>query len=176
MKNISLFQITIAILFITITTKEGLAAIKLKTWSFSNGVTNGFSENLLLHKNIGQMAIGESSSEDFTLLAGFWYTIFLPPSDITNERKTPLNYSLQQNFPNPFNPVTTITFSLPKADNVIINLYNCQGQMVKTITNKRFKKGWHKLIYDGIGLSTGQYFYRIKTGNFTRVKKMLLIR
>jgi len=94
----------------------------------------------------------------------------------------PDNFVLKQNYPNPFNPETTIEFELPKAIPVNLEVYNELGQKVRTITyDKRFSAGTHRVLYNGRDdrgrlLSSGVYFYRIKAGNFTKVKKMVMLK
>jgi len=88
----------------------------------------------------------------------------------------PTQYVLNQNFPNPFNPVTRIRFGLPKAGNVTIEIYNILGQKVETILNEFKPAGYHIISYDGSRLSSGIYFYRIQMNEFDQIKKMMLIK
>jgi photosystem II stability/assembly factor-like uncharacterized protein len=94
-----------------------------------------------------------------------------------NTGKTyPNKFSLSQNYPNPFNPSTKITFVLPKAESVKIEIYNTLGQRVKTILNQHMKAGSHDVEFNGQNLSSGIYYYRIEAGEFQDVKKMILLR
>ena len=85
-------------------------------------------------------------------------------------------YALEQNYPNPFNPSTTIKFSLKKAGKVELVVYNATGQKVATLVNKNMKAGLVEVKWDAGKMASGLYFYRLKSGNFTAVKKMLLIK
>ncbi len=92
----------------------------------------------------------------------------------------PTEYTLDQNFPNPFNPTTTIRFALPEAATVSLKVYNIRGQLVRTLFSGIFEAGFHDFLWDatndnGIKVSSGVYFYEIKTREFIQVKKMLLI-
>lgn len=91
-------------------------------------------------------------------------------------KQLPTEYVLEQNYPNPFNPTTEINFSIPTAGNVKLVVYNSIGQQVTELLNSNIEIGNHKVNFDANNLSSGIYFYRISTGNFTKVKKMLVIK
>ncbi len=90
--------------------------------------------------------------------------------------KAPKEFALSQNYPNPFNPVTTIKFSLPKQADVKLVVYNMVGQVVDEIINKTMEKGYHEVQFDAGDYASGVYYYRLKTSEFTSVKKMLLLK
>ena len=86
-------------------------------------------------------------------------------------------YELYQNFPNPFNPATQISYRLAKADWVKLTVYNALGQVVKELVNGHQTAGDHKVAFDASGLASGVYIYRIQTSTgFTAARKMLLLR
>ncbi len=89
---------------------------------------------------------------------------------------TPSVYLLQQNYPNPFNPSTKIDFTIPEQGNVKITLYNQLGQKVKVLTDMNYSAGVHEIVFNGDGLSSGVYFYRIESGTYTETKKMILLK
>ena len=93
---------------------------------------------------------------------------------VTNEISS--QYSLSQNYPNPFNPKTQIDFSLPKECNVRLEIYGLSGAFIGTPFNGYLKAGSYKTEFDGADLSSGVYFYRLSTENYTETKKMLLIK
>jgi photosystem II stability/assembly factor-like uncharacterized protein len=101
-------------------------------------------------------------------------------SDIWIDERTkkiyPTKYRLSQNYPNPFNPSTTIEFDLPKASNVMIEVYNIAGQKVQTLLNENIAVGNHQVEFNAEYLSSGVYFYKIAAGEFQDVKKMILLR
>ena len=86
------------------------------------------------------------------------------------------DFLLGQNYPNPFNPVTNIRYSLPKASNVVIQIYNSLGQKVAELIDEQKSAGYHSVQFDGSNFASGIYYYRIETGSFVQVKKMLLVR
>jgi len=88
----------------------------------------------------------------------------------------PTEYTIQQNFPNPFNPTTSIRFGLPKANQVKIDVYNMLGQRVEELLNENKQAGYHSVKFIGSDFSSGIYFYKIQAGEFIKVKKMLLVR
>lgn len=88
----------------------------------------------------------------------------------------PKNYSLYQNYPNPFNPSTTIAYDLPSDGFVLLKVYDILGKEVQTLVNEQTSAGSYQVIFDGTRFSTGMYFYRIQSGNFTLVKEMLLMK
>jgi photosystem II stability/assembly factor-like uncharacterized protein len=86
----------------------------------------------------------------------------------------PNSYSLEQNYPNPFNPTTTIRYSVAEAKHVTINIYNMLGEHINTLVNEFKQAGVHYVTFNSNNLSSGVYFYRIKSGDFIQVKKMIL--
>lgn len=90
--------------------------------------------------------------------------------------KAPEKYYLLQNYPNPFNPVTIIEFFLPKAEFVTLEIFNIIGEKVTSLISKKLKAGNHSYEFDGSNLPSGIYLYRIKAGEFNKVRKMILVR
>ena len=89
---------------------------------------------------------------------------------------TPGEFSLGQNYPNPFNPTTTIRIQVPKDNDVMIKVYDILGKEVATLLNQNMKSGTYEITFDGKSLSSGTYFYKMTAGNFTDIKKMVLIK
>jgi len=94
----------------------------------------------------------------------------------------PTEFQLYQNFPNPFNPTTTIRFALPTDEKVSLKIYNFIGQQVVTLLdNNKKKAGYHTIIWDGTNrfgesVASGMYLYYLKAGQFTDTKKMVFIK
>ena len=88
----------------------------------------------------------------------------------------PLVYELAQNYPNPFNPTTKIEYSIPLQSQVELKIYNVVGQEVATLVNEVQKSGIHSAKFNASNLASGIYFYRLVAGNFTSVKKMVLVK
>jgi hypothetical protein len=88
----------------------------------------------------------------------------------------PAEYSLGQNFPNPFNPTTTIEYAIPVDGRVTIRVYNTLGEFVATAVDENRLAGIHQALFDGGNLPSGVYYYRILAGQFNTIRKMLLVK
>ncbi len=88
----------------------------------------------------------------------------------------PDSYQLGQNYPNPFNPVTHIQFQLPKSGHVKITVYSTLGQLVTILVDKELDSGKYEVSFDAKNYSSGVYFYKIESSDFSKVRKMLLIK
>ena len=99
-----------------------------------------------------------------------------PLTGIEPVSQTPGRYDLSQNYPNPFNPSTQIRFSIPKAEMVKLAVYDILGKEVRTLINENRAAGTYNVDFNGAGLSSGIYFYRLTAGEFSEVKKMTLIK
>lgn len=97
-------------------------------------------------------------------------------SDVEENKEIPTAYSVSQNYPNPFNPSTTIEFSIPEAAFVSLKVYNSLGQEVANLVNGYVNSGIHKVNFNANKLSSGVYFYRLESGKFNTVKKMILMK
>lgn len=97
-------------------------------------------------------------------------------SGINQTEEVVHSYSLSQNFPNPFNPTTTISFGIPKAGLVNISVYDVAGKFVTELVNSELSAGKYNTAWDASSLSSGVYFYKIQAGDFIEVKKMSLIK
>jgi hypothetical protein len=86
------------------------------------------------------------------------------------------SFMLHQNYPNPFNPTTTINYSLAKEGHVKINVYNILGGKVAAIVNENKQVGSYSVNFNAADLPSGIYFYRLEAGQFTQVKKMMLLK
>jgi hypothetical protein len=100
-----------------------------------------------------------------------------------NGNIVPENYKLEQNFPNPFNPSTSIKYSVPVNADVVIKIYDITGREVSTLVNAAKQAGTYEVNFDASHLASGVYLYRIdvqdisgKTNVFTSTKKMILIK
>jgi len=95
----------------------------------------------------------------------------------------PKAFALSQNFPNPFNPSTTIAFDIPEGQkvHVTLNVYNMRGQLVRSLVNEVRNEGAYQIQWDGMDnnggkVSSGVYFYRIKAGDFSNTRKMVILK
>jgi hypothetical protein len=107
---------------------------------------------------------------------------FGDPIDVTlRNAALPLAFALYQNHPNPFNPTTVVSFSLPSPTAVLLEVYNISGQKVTTLFDGSLGTGTHDVQWDGRAddgtiAASGIYFYRLKAGDFTETKKMILLK
>jgi hypothetical protein len=104
------------------------------------------------------------------------FTFTVPNPFNKNDFGIPDQYYLLQNYPNPFNPNTTIRFRIPEPNLVKLEIFNILGQQVRTLVNDFYEAGTHHVRFNSSGLSSGVYFYRIESGNYIDVKKMLLLK
>jgi len=100
--------------------------------------------------------------------------VFAPPD--ANEVPLPTEFSLSQNHPNPFNPITEIKYALPKDHHVRLDVYNISGQKVATLVDGHQKAGCRIARWEARSSSSGIYFYRLQTANFVQTRKMILLK
>lgn len=114
-----------------------------------------------------------------------WYIddVRLESEFVSNDDNTvtPVTYKLFDNYPNPFNPTTTIGFSIPSAQNVDLVIYNLKGQRVRTLLNGETPGGTHSVVWDGLDdqgrpVSSGVYLYRLNSGAYIQSRKMMLMK
>ncbi|NNG26433.1 MAG: T9SS type A sorting domain-containing protein [Ignavibacteriaceae bacterium] len=94
-------------------------------------------------------------------------------SDVTN---IPTHHYLSQNFPNPYNPVTTIKYQIPELSFVTLKVYDVLGNEISTLVNEQKPSGEYEIEFDGAEVPSGIYFYRLKSGSFVETKKMVLMK
>lgn len=101
---------------------------------------------------------------------------------VENEEALPKEFSLDYNYPNPFNPATTIRYQLPERSAVSLKIFNILGREVLTLVNEVQSAGTHSVIFDAknnkqsYSLASGVYFYRLQAGNFVQTRKMILLK
>jgi len=88
----------------------------------------------------------------------------------------PSSFSLSQNYPNPFNNTSKLKFEIANLENVKIVVFDVMGREVQTLVNERLQPGTYEVTFNGSSLNSGVYFYRLTSGNFTGVKKMVLLK
>jgi hypothetical protein len=100
----------------------------------------------------------------------------IPVGIKSNGNETPLKFSLSQNYPNPFNPVTNIKFSVPENKTVALKIYDVLGNEKAVLWDGLLKVGIYNAEFDGTNFSSGVYFFRLSTDNFSDTKKMILMK
>jgi hypothetical protein len=114
-----------------------------------------------------QMDNLKNVTANFTFSASIW-------QDFQNQ--IPKEFALYQNFPNPFNPTTSINFDLPRASEVNLQIFNILGESVEVLVSTRLAPGKYRYEWDAGNVPSGVYFYQIKTDQFVQTKKMLLVK
>lgn len=143
----------------------------------ANGGVTSTNANFSVSATIGQPIIGISGNNANQIQAGFWSGIGEMVTGIESEtEQIPGEFDLYQNYPNPFNPVTTIRFALPEKAAVALKVFDLLGRQVTTLVDEEMPAGVHKVIFDASALPTGVYFYRIRAGSFTEIKKLTLLK
>ena len=165
---------------------------------FSNGSTTTTLNNVTidihgtaygLAGNLSVQRIREGNNDNAVIEPNhFVRTISLAPKEVycivlestlakkTSEKETKLVYKLEQNYPNPFNPTTVINFTIPNEGNTKVEVFNILGQKVMTLLDENLEVGTHKVEFDASNLTSGIYFYKLQSNNFTSIKKMMLLK
>lgn len=88
----------------------------------------------------------------------------------------PAKYQLNPNFPNPFNPVTTIEFALPVPSNVTLKIFNAAGLEIQTLVNQKLPAGMHRMQWEAQAFPSGVYFFRLQAGKFAQTRRLILLK
>jgi len=131
----------------------------------------------------GTWGVAAISNEDTTYSANGPFTLTIDASavGIDGEEALPSTYTLHQNYPNPFNPTTTIRYDLPEQAMVLITIYDITGRKIRSLINKQKEPGYRSVVWDarnnaGVQVGTGIYFFSIRTGDYSKTRKMLLVK
>jgi len=143
----------------------------LWTKTFEGGVGN----SILQTSDGGYIVAGQNISPDNP---GIWLIRFAPDVTAVDEHQNPTakDYRLHQNYPNPFNPSTAISYHLSVSTQVSLKVYDVLGNEVASLVNGEQNSGSHSINFNAAQLSSGIYFYRLDTENFSETKPMLLIK
>ena len=95
---------------------------------------------------------------------------------VQEEGAVPLSFTLYPNYPNPFNPSTTIKYTLNKTNFVSLAIYDIRGEQIKRLIEDEQSAGAYTVNWNASNLSSGLYFYRLKAGEFVQTRKMILIK
>lgn len=156
----------------------GNAQYAVSNGVFSNGAALSTDSSAFnLHSISGQVLIDQASNNSYFVYSGFLYTggsIVTGLDDLFAD--LPQTFELYQNFPNPFNPATTIKWALPNSAVVKIDVYNLLGQHMATLLDESRPAGIHLVNFNAGHFSSGVYFYTIQAADFWKVKKMMLLK
>ena len=143
------------------TTNEGIDWVKINT-----GLNTPFKCVKFINENTGFIT-GDGGTIMKTTNGG---SVFISQT----QTEIPSSFRLEQNYPNPFNSSSKFKFKISKLGDVKIIVYDVQGREVQTLVNERMNAGTYEVRFDGSGLTSGVYFYRMEAGNFTETKRMIL--
>lgn len=144
--------------------------------NWSNSAENDNDENTIIIKDV---FIANQYMQEFKKRyneAGGTGTFIIPVVNVEELGITEFNYTLHQNYPNPFNPITTIRFEVPFSQHVELSVFDMLGREVKVLYNDVAPAGIVAIDFNADGLSSGVYFYRLKTEDFIASKKLLLLK
>jgi hypothetical protein len=136
----------------------------------------------LTHMEIRDNVIWASTSDSgIVRLADVIETSFVAVEEDDMAARMPKEMRLHHNYPNPFNPSTTIAFSLNRAENVKLNIYNLRGELIANLADGYFAPGRHEMTWDGSDMygnpmATGLYFYQMTAGSERTTQKMMLVK
>ncbi len=127
--------------------------------------------------NLGQHNLLVDVSDGDTTISASWEVKILSPTEVLQEdfASLPQSFTLMQNYPNPFNPETMIKFGVKESCHVILKVYDILGREVSVLTDKKYKRGYHRVRFQADDLPSGLYLYAIEMGDFKAVLKMLLL-
>ena len=118
--------------------------------------------HFLNYKSMGRIA--EVSGDNFAI------------DEEENSTEAVASYNLSDNYPNPFNPSTKISYEIPELANVSLRVYDMSGREVAELVNQMQQPGSYDVIFNASSLSSGVYFYKLEAGGFVQTKKMILIK
>jgi uncharacterized delta-60 repeat protein len=139
------------------------------------GIVVDANNNYYIAGYLGMNSSINSSAPGYDMLTMKYESIFVTGIIKTSEL-IPGSYRLYQNYPNPFNPSTTIKFDVSKSAVVKISVYDITGKEIETLLNNYMTAGTYEVSFNNISLSSGVYFYRLTTGNYSEIKKMTLVK
>ncbi len=137
------------------------------TIRWGNNTTDVTAAIVINNKELALTSSGEATISDPTLLA-------LRLSSTASG--VPEVFALKQNFPNPFNPATRISYSIQRKQNITLKIFDLLGREIATLVDQQQTPGLYEITWDAGACESGVYFYRLQTENFTDVKKMVLIK
>ena len=109
----------------------------------------------------------------FAVIDGVSYGV---PLSIEDSDLIPIQFEVDQNYPNPFNSSTIIPFNIPRTINLEIKIFDLSGREIVTLFNGRKQSGYHEIVFEGNKLSSGVYYYRIKSKDYSQTKKFILLK
>ena len=130
---------------------------------------------------LGEPFAGRAASSTFIVTFGFWATV--PPErpaptaiEVIDSDAVPERFSLDQNFPNPFNPATRIRYALAEPASARLTIYDVLGREVSVLVDRPQAAGTYEVAFEAGSLPSGLYFYQLRAGRFSSIRQMSLIK
>lgn len=144
----------------------------------ANGATNASASGKTIQASIGQSFIGLRGASGKNIGSGYWYQLSTAAisTDLETTDELAKEFSLHGNYPNPFNPSTTIAFDLAKQAKVKLVIYDLLGNKIETLVDTELTSGRYRKTWEATGLTSGTYFYRIDAGDWSATKRMTLLK
>jgi hypothetical protein len=143
------------------------SGFKVGAYSSVNNATSGLIDEFRIYNRTLTQA---------EITATWNHELPIPLGTKNTNTQVPKDYSISQNFPNPFNPITSISYTIPKTGNVKMVIFDVLGREVATLVNEVKTPGTYAVRFDASNFASGVYMYRIESGNFADTKKMLLVK
>jgi hypothetical protein len=147
---------------------------------YATAQQRGITSGLKIFNNTGHTLDNDATKQDdaYKTSAAWLYTLLKPSTIASTELQkiVPTSIRMENNYPNPFNPSTTIRYQVPAMMNVLIKVYNVLGQEVATLVNEVKDAGEYSIVFDASKLASGLYLYQLKAESYLQTNKMLLLK
>ena len=168
--------VPLALAIALLTTVHGAAQIQMPYSVVGSGAAATSGPDNAVRGTVGQAAIGIVGGPSNITEIGFWYRPGWILTGVADGDVLPTRYWLGQNHPNPFNPVTTLSFSILERTRVELRVYDVTGRKVRTLVERELDPGYHRATFDAHGLPSGVYFARMTAGSFAETRKLVLLK
>lgn len=158
---------------VTVSWPTGLGAFADSWKLFLRDFVTGYNQVADMLATTSYVATATGGTREFLVVKAGAKLVTDVRSETTDQ---PRSFSLHGNYPNPFNPSTTISFSLPEAMRTKLTVYSLLGEELTTVVDQRLEAGSHTVTFHAKGLASGVYLYRLEAGGLTAVKRMVLVR
>ncbi|MBN2104036.1 T9SS type A sorting domain-containing protein [bacterium] len=174
-------MVAVFVAFITAGPIAGQYRIGAGVFGCGGGTAAG--SGIRVYGTPGQVITDEAEGPDLCLMSGFWHMQASLITDVeTKQENVPAEFRLERNYPNPFNPNTTIAFSISGPSLLRLEVYNVFGEKIRTlISDRQYEAGRWKAVWDGrndkgAAVSSGIYFFRLTAGSRVQTRKMMLVK
>jgi hypothetical protein len=173
----SLLFITALLIILCCLSVDASAQIRLRSWVMANGGGTCVCTSHRTDCTLGEPLTGSAAGTSEKQGAGFWGAVGTSPATgVERVPDVPLQYSLEHNYPNPFNPSTTITCTLPVAGHLKLSVFDILGEEVAVLLNDMREAGTITVTWDAAGFPSGMYICRMNAPGYTSTRKMVLLR